>query len=100
MIKHIVMWQLKDFAEGAPKQENALKAKQLLEGLNGKIKGIKLLEVGINLNDTPAAYDIVLYSEFANRQDLDAYQQHPEHAKAGDFIGKIRQDRKVVDYEV
>jgi hypothetical protein len=105
MIKHIVMWKLRDAAgaadaEGGTKAENALKVKASLEGLNGKIKGMRLLEVGININDSPAAYDVVLYSEFATRDDLEAYQQHPEHLKAGDFIGKVRLDRKVIDYEI
>lgn len=100
MIKHIVMWTLKEYAEGADKKENALKAKQLLEGLKDKIREIRTIEVGININDTQAAYDIVLYSEFDNLHDLDAYQNHPEHLIVGDFIGKVRTDRRVVDYEV
>jgi tRNA(His) 5'-end guanylyltransferase len=100
MIKHIVFWMLKEFAEGGTKAENARKMKLLLEGLKGKIKEIKFVEVGININETPAAYDIALYSEFASIQDLDAYQVHPEHLKIGDFIGRVRIDRHVVDYEV
>ncbi len=100
MIKHIVFWTLKEFAWGGNKKENALKIKQLLEGLKSKIKEIKSIEVGININETPAAYDIVLYAEFASAQDLDAYQVHPEHLKVGDFIDKVRIDRRVVDYEV
>ena len=47
MIKHIVMWKLKDFAEGAGRQENAEKIKSLLEGLKGKIAEIINLEVGV-----------------------------------------------------
>jgi tRNA(His) 5'-end guanylyltransferase len=100
MIKHIVFWNLKDYAAGASKAENALKIKAQLEGLNGKIKEIKFLEVGINNNDNPAAYDIALYSEFATKEDLDIYQRHPEHLKAGELVGKVRTDRRVVDYEV
>jgi hypothetical protein len=100
MIKHIVMWKLEEFAEGADKKENALRVKRLLEGLKDKIKEIRFIEIGININDTPVAYDIVLYSEFNSLEDLDAYQNHPEHLIAGEFIGKVRKDRRVVDYEV
>jgi Stress responsive A/B Barrel Domain len=100
MIKHVVMWKLEDHAEGADKNENALKAKRLLEGLKDKIREIRNIEVGININDTPAAYDIVLYSEFNSLEDLDIYQNHPEHLIVGDFIGKVRKDRRVADYEV
>ena len=100
MLKHIVMWKLKDSAEGADKKENARKMKSKLEGLKRKIKEIRSIEVGININDSSDAYDVVLYSEFNSTEDLDAYQNHPEHLRVGDFIGKVRLERKVVDYEV
>ena len=99
MIKHIVMWRLKDFAAGASKEENAAKLKQSLEALDGVIDEIAAIEVGINFNGSPAAFDVVLYSEFENREGLEAYQKHPEHLKIVDFVGEIRTDRAVVDYE-
>ncbi len=102
MIKHVVMWKLKDFAEGGTKTENARKIKLLLEGLKDSIKEIRRIEVGLNIPAIEAidAFDIVLYIEFDNVEDLKAYQNHPEHLKVGDFIGKVRLERKVVDYEV
>jgi hypothetical protein len=99
VIKHIVMWRLKDSAAGASREENAKKLKQSLEDLKDKIGDIKALEVGINFNASPAAFDVVLYSEFADREGLDSYQNHPEHLKIVDFVGEIRTDRAVVDYE-
>jgi len=56
--------------------------------------------VGTNSLASPAAYDVVLYSEFASFEGLNAYQIHPEHEKCKDFIGKIACDRAVVDYEI
>jgi len=100
MIKHIVMWKLQEFAEGAGRQENALRIKTQLEGLKDKIKAIVLLEVGINTNDSVDSYDIVLYSAFSTIEDFKIYQNDPEHIKVGDFISKVRLERKVVDYEV
>lgn len=99
MIKHIVMWRLKDSAAGASREENAKKLKESLEDLKDKIEDIKAIEVGINFNSSPAAFDVVLYSEFEDREGLDAYQNHPEHLKIVDFVGEIRTDRAVVDYE-
>jgi len=99
VIKHIVMWRLKDSAAGASREENAKKLKQSLEDLKDKIRDIKALEVGINFNASPAAFDVVLYSEFADMEGLDSYQNHPEHLKIVDFVGEIRTDRAVVDYE-
>ena len=100
MVKHVVMWKLKDFAEGAAKKENALKIKASLEGLQSKIKEVKYLEVGISVSDAADFYDLVLISEFNESKDLESYRKHPEHVKAAGFIGKVRLERKVVDYLV
>ncbi len=99
MIKHIVMWKLKeDLAEG--KEENALLIKKYLEALPEKVSVIRSLEVGININPSGAAYDVVLYSEFADEQDLETYQKHPDHVQVGEFVGRVTMSRVVVDYLV
>lgn len=100
MVKHIVMWKLKDSAEGGSKIENARKIKEGLEALKGVIEEIRELEVGINFEKSDMAYDLVLYSAFDNERNLDIYQNHPEHLKVGVFIGKVKDKRIVVDYLV
>ena len=100
MIKHIVMWRLKEFANGVNKEENTRKLKSHLESLKSKIKEIKRIEVGINIKSSDAASDVVLYSEFDSMDDLEAYQRHPEHMKVVDFVNEIRLERRVVDYKV
>jgi hypothetical protein len=99
MIKHIVLWKLKPAAEGSTKDQNAARMKRELEALKGKIRQIRQIEVGINCIPSDAAYDVALYSEFANEQDLDTYQKHPDHVKAAEFVGKVRESRVVVDYK-
>jgi|TARA_Y100000310_G_scaffold93932_1_gene91570 hypothetical protein len=100
MIKHIVMWKLKDFAEGMSKSENAKKMKDLLLSLKEKIDAINSMEVGINVNDNGENWDIVLYSEFENLDNLNIYMNHPEHKNVKEFISKVRLKRVAVDYEV
>ena len=100
MIKHIVMWKLKNYAEGAGKKENALLVKSKLEGLKKKIKRINMLEVGFNLATSPSTYDIVLYTEFETVEDLNHFKTHPEQKKVGDFVSKVRLERKAIDYQV
>lgn len=100
MIKHIVMWRLKDFAKGTDKTGNAEKIKEMLESLRGKIKEIAHIEVGINIIKSDNASDVVLYSEFNGREDLNAYQKHPEHSKIVQFVAEVCTERRVVDYEV
>lgn len=100
MIKHIVMWKLKDSFDGMNKSEIALKLKNELESLKSKIPQIMEIEAGINFNLSEAAYDVALYSSFENKEALSAYQKHPEHVKVAEFVSEIRTERCVVDYEV
>lgn len=100
MIKHIVMWTIKDGIDGKTKEQNILRLKVMLDNLVGKIPGIKQLEVGVNYNSSPAAFDIVLYTIFKDKEELTIYQDHPEHMKVKEFVSKIADKRAVVDYEV
>lgn len=100
MIKHIVMWKLKEEAEGHKKIENCNIIKSGLEDLKSKIPQIISLEVGINTVEDLNAYDLVLYTEFKTQQDLDTYQNHPDHVAVARYIGKVRESRVVVDYEI
>jgi hypothetical protein len=99
MIKHVVMWKLKDFAEEADKARNAKRIKIELEALKNTIPQIFHLEVGINFLESDAAYDVVLFSVFKNEKDLELYQNHPDHRAVAEFIGKVKEDRAVVDYK-
>ena len=47
MVKHIVMWKIKE-TNGLTKEQTAQQIKEALEGLNGKIEGLRHLEVGID----------------------------------------------------
>ena len=100
MVKHIVMWTLKDSAEGRSKSESLVLMKERLEALVSRIDGIRHLEVGLNFMDSEDAFDIVLYSEFDSREDLEAYRVHPAHVEARDFIRGVREERRVVDYQI
>ena len=99
MLKHIVLFKLKPAAESASKEENAKKIKRDLEALKGVIPQIRHIEVGINVILSDAAYDIAIYSEFANEADLSTYAKHPEHVKVAEFVGKVKESRVVVDYK-
>ena len=100
MLKHVVMWKFKDFAEGASKDRNLRTAKELLDVLPSRIPAIKSLEVGIDTLHTESSHDLVLCSAFENQQTLDEYQKHPEHVKVVGFLRKVHQGKVVVDFEV
>jgi heme-degrading monooxygenase HmoA len=99
MIKHIVMWKLKDQAEGAGRAANAAKMKALLDGCRDIVPGIVEFEVALAQPGLEATYDVVLYSVFADKAALDAYQDHPKHVAVKPFIGAVRLERQCMDYE-
>lgn len=100
MIKHIVVWRLKDEALGAGKAENLERAKAALEALQDLVPSVRHLEVGLDIGAARDSWDIVIYSEFDDRAGLDAYQVHPEHVKVAGLIGELRELRAAIDYEV
>lgn len=93
MVKHIVIWKLKDIKDGP-------KFKSLIESLEGKIPGLLSIEAGLDINRSDAAGDIILISTHTDKEALDLYQDHPEHLKAKDQIVKAVTSRTVVDFEV
>lgn len=100
MLKHIVMWKLKDAAEGADKLANAREMKRRLDECANIVPGQLKFEVVLAQPGLEATYDVVLYSEFADKAALDAYINHPTHKAAVPFIGAIREGRQCMDYEI
>jgi heme-degrading monooxygenase HmoA len=98
VIKHVVMWRLKDEALGRPRSANAELVKEKLEALQGRIPGLIRIEVGLDVSATEASADVVLYSEFESADALAAYQSHPEHEAVKAFVGGVTEARWVVDY--
>ena len=88
MVKHIVFWKLKDEANGNNKVANAQLIKEKLEDLNGKIEGLVKVEVGINFLDSPANYDVALYSEVASKEALDFYTSSMPYGDEWHRFGK------------
>ena len=100
MVKHIILWQLKDNLSDAEKTDILNGIKTALEGLNGKIPG--LLSLKIITDKLPSSNaDVMLYSEFENEDSLKGYSVHPLHVAAAD--NKVRpftKSRTCIDYEI
>ncbi len=100
MVKHIVFFRLADEAEGKTKLENAQIIKQGLMSLLDKVPVLRSERVGINIpNAKKTDYDICLECEFDSWEDVDIYQNHPEHLKVAGYIAKVRTARAAVDYQ-
>ena len=100
MIKHIVFWRLNESAYGHDKQTNAQLLKDKLLAMNGKVDGIIKIEVGFDISNEKDSSDVVLYSEFDSIEALHQYQIHPDHVEIKKWIGEVRYERRVVDYEM
>lgn len=100
MIKHVILWQLKD--ELTKEQISEVKAgiKSGLEGLKGEIPGlidIKVVTEGLASSNA----DVMLDSTFESEEALKGYATHPKHVAVAD--GKVRPytaSRVCMDYEV
>ena len=99
MVKHIILWQLKDELSDAEKLNVKAGIKESLEALQGKIPGlieIKVETVGLASSNC----DVMLYSVFENEDALKGYAVHPLHVAAAD--GKVRpftKTRLCLDFE-
>ena len=100
MIKHIVIWKLKEQPGESGNTVNAKKLKADIEALKDEIPEIKHIEVGINMSGSDQSGDVVLYSEFDELADLQIYQNHPAHQEVVAFVNEVVSERRVVDYEM
>lgn len=83
MIKHIILWQLKDELSEEEKANVRAGIKEGLEGLQGKIPG--LTEIYVQTDFLPSSNaDVMLDSTFESEDALKAYAIHPEHVKVAD----------------
>ena len=99
MVKHIVLFKLKDEVPAEEKLIVMTKFKEAIEALPAKISVIRKVEVGLNMNPGET-WNIALYSEFDNLDDVKFYATHPEHVAAGKIIAEAKESRLFVDSEI
>ena len=86
MVKHIILWQLKDELSAAEKAEIKANIKTGLEGLAGQIPG--LVEVHVNINGLPSSNaDLMLDTTFTDAAALKGYSTHPRPRGCGRWQG-------------
>lgn len=79
MVRHVILWQLRD--EYSAQQKAAVKAgiKQGLEGLAGVIPGLVSVRVYTEGLPTSKNADAMLDAVFTDAAALAAYAEHPAH---------------------
>lgn len=98
MVKHIVLFKLKNMDSQEEKLGIMNKFKTAIEALPAKISVIRKIEVGLNMNPAES-YDIALYSEFDSLDDVNFYAKYPDHVAAASIIAEVKEGRVCVDYE-
>ena len=98
MVKHIVMFKLKDTLSKEEKCEVMNSFKAAIEVLPAQIDVIRKIFVGLNINEAEQ-WDICLESEFDSLDDVKLYAAHPDHVAAAGILKDAKLDRACVDYE-
>ena len=100
MVKHIILWNLKD--EFSPEEKENIKAgiKAGLEGLAGKIEG--LIDIKVNtVGLSSSTVDLMLDSTFESEDALKFYASHPLHQEvANTRVRPFTKQRSCLDFEV
>ena len=99
MVRHVILWSLKDEYDDAQKAQIKKGIKEGLEGLQGKIPG--LLEIKVYTEPLKTANcDVMLDSRFESEAALNGYTVHPDHVEVA--TTKVRpfvSSRVVMDCE-
>lgn len=100
MVKHMILWQLKDELSAEEKKVIKAEMKEALEGLVGKVPG--LLEVKVQTEGLPSSNaEVMLDTTLADAESLKGYAVHPAHVAVAD--SKVRPYTKMrmcLDYEL
>ncbi len=100
MVKHIILWQLKDELTDEEKKSAKADIKAGLEGLAGKIPGLVEIKVNTEGLDSSNA-DLMLDSTFDDEGSLKGYSVHPDHVAVATNVVRPRvKSRVCMDYEL
>ena len=91
MVKHIILWQLKDELGTEEKTKVKADIKAGLEGLAGQIPGLVDIRVQTDCLESSNA-DVMLDSTFEDEASLKGYAVHPKHVAVAD--GVVRPNTK------
>ena len=98
MVKHIVLFKLKESLTQEEKMDVMNRFKVAIEALPEKIDFIRQVFVGLNCNPAEK-WDICLESTFDTLDDVKAYYVHPAHVAAAGVIKDAKADRACTDFE-
>lgn len=99
MVKHIILWTIKDeYKDNIDEIKAGIR--KGLEGLSGQIEGLISIKVIVNGLDSSNA-DVMLDSSFESEQTLKQYATHPLHVQVvNEKVRPFTSSRVCMDYEI
>lgn len=100
MVKHVILWTLRDQYSGVEVERIKKGVKEGLEGLKGQIPG--LIDICVNVNPLSSSNcDLMLDSTFEDEASLNGYSVNPLHvAVANENVRPFMAQRVCMDYEI
>lgn len=100
MVKHVILWTLKEEYSIEEKENIKAGIKEGLEGLSGKITG--LIDIKVNISPLASSNcDLMLDSSFEDEASLKAYATNPLHVEvANTKVRPYTASRVCMDYEI
>lgn len=100
MVKHIILWTLKEMSD-AEKASVKAGIKEGLEGLKGKIPGLVDIKVNTDGRLASSTADLMLDSTFENADALKGYSKNPAHVAVADSkVRPFTAARSCLDFEI
>jgi hypothetical protein len=99
MVKHMILWKLKEEFSAAEKEVIKSGIKEGLEGLKGVIPGLE--EINVRIAGLPSSNaDLMLDSTFTDIEALKNYAVHPAHVEvANTKVRPFTLQRLCLDFE-
>lgn len=99
MVRHVILWKLKELSSEEEKKAVVENIKKNLEALVGVVPGLISLDINIEPLASSNA-DVMLDSLLEDEAALKEYQTHPEHVKAADtYVRPYTEVRMCMDFE-
>ena len=100
MVKHMIIWNLKE--EFSPEEKAQIKKemKESLEALKGQVPG--LVDINVHIDPLPSSNgDVMLDSTLESEEALKAYAVHPIHVEAANTkVRPFTASRSCIDFEI
>lgn len=101
MVKHIILWTLNPELSEEEKASVKQGIKEGLEGLIGKVPGLKDVVVNVDGRLASSNCDVMLDSTLESEEALKAYAIHPSHVEvANTKVRPYTVQRTCLDFEI